>query len=99
MDRPDIHLHIERLILDGLPIERSQGPFVQAAVEAELGRLLTENGLAADLQAGGAMPSVNANGIQLASGSSPAQMGKQIAQSVYGGIGNRSDASILSGTQ
>ena len=45
--RPNIHLHIERLILDGLPIERAQGPHVQAAVEAELSRLLTENGLAA----------------------------------------------------
>ena len=43
--KPNIHLHIERLILDGLPIERAQGPHVQAAVEAELARLLTENGL------------------------------------------------------
>ncbi len=88
MSRPDIHLHIERLILDGLPIERSQGPFVQAAVEAELSRLLTENGLAPDLQAGGAMPNVRANAIQLTTGSSPTQVGTQIAQSVYSGIGN-----------
>ena len=47
--RPNIHLHIERLILDGLPIECAQGPHVQAAVEAELARLLTENGLDATL--------------------------------------------------
>lgn len=86
--RPNIHLHIEQLILDGLPIERSQGPLVQAAVEAELSRLLSENGLAAELQTGGAMPSVNANRIQLASGGNPAQMGRQIAQSVYSGIGS-----------
>jgi hypothetical protein len=86
--RPNIHLHIERLILDGLPIERAQGPHVQAAVEAELSRLLTEKGLAVDLQASGAVPSVNTNGIQLTADSSPAQMGRQIAQSVYGGIGN-----------
>ncbi len=86
--RPNIHLHIERLILDGLPIERAQAPQIQAAVEAELARLLTENGLGADWQTGGAVPSVNANAIQLAQGSSPAQMGAQIAQSVYSGIGN-----------
>ena len=85
--RPNIHLHIERLILDGLPIERAQGPHVQAAVEAELSRLLTENGLTADLQAGGSMPSVNAAAIQLMPGHSPTQMGTQIAQSVYSGIG------------
>ncbi len=84
----NINLHIERLILDGLPIERSQAPHVQAAVEAELTRWLTEDGLAADLLAGGALPSVRANAIQLTSGSNPAQMGAQIAQSIYSGIGN-----------
>ncbi len=88
MSRPNIHLHIERLILDGLPIERSQGPFVQAAVEAELSRLLTENGLAPNLHTDGAMPNVHANAIQLTASSNPAQVGTQIAQSVYGGIGN-----------
>lgn len=88
--QPDIHVHIERLILDGLSIERSQGPLVQEAVEAELSRLLTENGLATDLQAGVSMPSVNTNGIQLSAGNSPAQLGSQIAQSVYSGIGNTS---------
>jgi hypothetical protein len=86
--RPNIHLHIERLILDGLPIERAQGPHVQAAVEAELSRLLTENGLNATWKAGGAVPGVRASAIQLPSGSSPAEMGIQIAQSVYSGIGN-----------
>jgi hypothetical protein len=88
MSRPDIHLHIERLILEGLPIERSQGPSVQAAVEAELSRLLTENGLDPNLQAGGAVPSLNASAIQLTPDSNPARVGTQIAQSVYGGIGN-----------
>jgi hypothetical protein len=85
----NIRIHIERLILDGLPITHSQGPLVQAAVEAELTRLLTENGLAGNLQAGGAVPRVRANGMQLAPGSNPAQMGTQIAQSVYSGIGDR----------
>ena len=82
----NINLHIERLILDGLPITPSQGPVVQAAVEAELTRLLTENGLAASLQTDLAVPSVRANGIQLTAGSNPAQMGTQIAQSVYSGM-------------
>jgi hypothetical protein len=88
MRRPNIHLHIERIVLDGLPIERSQGPHVQAAIGVELSRLLTERGLATDLQLGGASPSIHANGIQLVSGSSPAQIGRQIAQSVYNGIGD-----------
>jgi len=86
--RPNVQVYIERLILDGLPIERGQASHIQAAVEAELTRLLTENGLASNLQTGIAVPSVRANAIQLTSGHTPIQMGTQIAQSVYSGIGN-----------
>jgi hypothetical protein len=83
----NINFHIERLILDGLPITRHQGPFVQAAVETELSRLLTERGLASSWQSGGAVPSVRAGGIQLTTESNPMQMGTQIAQAVYGWMG------------
>ncbi len=83
----NINLHIERLILDGLPVTRAQGALVQAVVEVELARLLTERGLASSLQAGGAVPSVRADAMQLTAGSPPTQMGQQIAQSVYEGIG------------
>ena len=82
----NINLHIERLVLDGLPIARHEGPLVQAAVEAELSRLLTAQGLSPALSNGGALPAVRGDSIQLASGSSPAQLGTQIAQSVYGGL-------------
>lgn len=82
----NINLHIERLILDGLPIEHHHGPLVKAAVEAELGRLLTAEGLTGGLISGGAMPSVSAPGIQLANNSSPRKLGQQIARALYGGI-------------
>ncbi len=80
-----IKVHIERLVLDGLPVTRAQGPLVQAAVEAELSRLLGEGGLGLELAAGGAVPSVRADGINSV-GKSPAQIGRQIARSVYGGM-------------
>jgi len=83
----NINLHIERLILDGLPITRGQSPLVQAEVETELARLLTERGLASSLQSGGAMPSLRAGSIQVETESNPTQLGRQIAQAVYGGIG------------
>ena len=85
----NIRIHIERLILDGLPITHSQGPLVQAAVEAELTRLFTENGLVESFRAGGAVPSMRADAIQLTSGSNPSQIGTQIAGAVYSGIGNQ----------
>lgn len=88
--QPDIQLHIERLVLDGLPMERAQGPLVRAALEAELARLLTENGLGAALASGGAMPSVPASAMHLASAGNPSDLGIGIARSVYGGIGRGS---------
>jgi hypothetical protein len=84
----NINLHIERLVLDGLPIEGSQAAHVQAAVETELTRLLTENGLTWDFQLGIASPVIHASSLQLALGSKPAQLGRQIAHSVYSGLGN-----------
>jgi hypothetical protein len=83
----NINIHIERLILDGLPISHSQRPLVQAAVEAELARLLAADGLDSGLIAGGAMPSVPGGSIQLMSDGNPHTLGQQIAQAVYGGIG------------
>ncbi len=83
----NINLHIERLVLDGLPITRSQGPLVQAAVEEELARLIAADGLHAGLLEGGARPYAAAHPIELASDMTPAHLGQHIARSVYGGIG------------
>ena len=83
----NINLHIEWLVLDGLPIGHSQGSLVKAAVEAEFTRLLIENGLAPNFQSGGAVPSVKADGIQVTNDGSPVDLGQQIARVVYGGIG------------
>jgi hypothetical protein len=81
-----VNLHIDLLVLEGLPVERSQGPRVQAAVETELARLLAAKGVGAELLAGGAMPSVRAGDIQLAAGADPTCLGGQIAQAVFGGL-------------
>jgi hypothetical protein len=83
----NINLHIERLVLDGLPVGSDQGVFVKSAVEAELSRLLATDGLNPDFQSGGAVPSVKADGVRMTNDSHPADLGRQIAQSVYGGIG------------
>jgi len=83
----NINVSIERLILDGLPLAHSQRPLVQAAVEAELARLLAAGGLAANLQAGGALPSIPGGSIQFTGDNNPSQLGQQIAHAVYAGIG------------
>jgi hypothetical protein len=89
-----IHVHIERLILEGLPLGPGAGARMQAAVEAELARLLAvgstaEGGIARAWPEGGAVPAVPAAPIQLNAGARPAEIGVQIARSVYGGIGGK----------
>jgi hypothetical protein len=60
-----ISLHIERLVLDGLPVEAADGRHIKTAVTAELTRLLSEGGISGELSAGVAVPNVPATGFQL----------------------------------
>lgn len=84
-----IVLHIERLILDGLPLERRHGREAQAAVAQELTRLLRTHGLGPEWRAGGAAARVTAPGFQWAKETPPRLLGRQIAQSIHGGIGGK----------
>jgi hypothetical protein len=81
-----IELHIDRLVLEGLPLSAAQGALVQRAVEAELARLLAEGGLSESWHLGGAVPVVRGSALSLAPRGDPAQLGAQIAQSVYSGL-------------
>ena len=85
--RPSIQLHIERLVLDGVDIAPDQHQFLRASVTTELTRLLTDGGLASGLAQGTALPRLSTGDIQL-TGNNPAQLGRQIARAVYGGIGH-----------
>jgi hypothetical protein len=83
-----IKLHIDRLILEGLPFSQSEGELVQVAFEAELSRLISEGGLSSELQRGGNIWSVPAGVVQIAEGGGPRAAGKRIAGAVYSGLGN-----------
>ncbi|MGZ8158728.1 MAG: hypothetical protein ACXWT1_15835 [Methylobacter sp.] len=84
----NINLHIERLVLEGVTIESGQRHTLQAGLEAELTRLLIGGGLAPTLAEGINLSRVFTEGIELTGNNTPAQIGQQIAQSVYGGIGH-----------
>ena len=77
----DIRLHIERLVLDGLPVKASDGSIVHAAIEGELARLLAEQGLS-DVSAG-AVQYVSGSPIELANDAKPAPIGHQIARTLF----------------
>ena len=82
----NIELHIERLILDGLQVEPRNRATLQAAVEAELTRLLTTGGLRPELLSGAAVQSIRGREIQVTNQMPAAQIGNQIAHAVAGGI-------------
>lgn len=84
-----IHVRIERLVLEGLPIAQRQGPQLQAAVENELVRLLTESRSTGQFNTGRELASISGGSIQVAEHAEPAGLGEQIAAAVYGGIGGR----------
>ncbi len=81
-----VNLHIERLVIEGLPIGTHEGPQLQAAIEAELTRLLAEGAFARDTQQGWDLPLVRAEPMVAVGGGSEA-LGTQIGQAIYGGIG------------
>lgn len=82
-----INLHIERLVLDGLPLSSVEGPQLRRAVQAELSRLLTSGGLSQELRSGGAVPHISAGVVHVARNNSPGKLGTQIARALHQGIG------------
>lgn len=92
--RPEIRLHIERLVVEGLDIPPAQGRAFRAAVEAELVALLTRGGVAASLTGsglGGSVPLGHATPdlppATVRFPGAPAAAGRQVARAVYSRIG------------
>jgi hypothetical protein len=79
-----IRLHIDRLILDGLPLASHQGPLLKSAMETELARLLARGGVSPALQSAGAVSQMPAGTMQVNRESGPTVLGKQLARVVYG---------------
>lgn len=82
----NINLHIDQLILDGIDLAPDQRHLLQTRLTTELTQLLSQGGLSTHLAAGTALARVSADSIQ--PDNKATGLGQQIAQSVYGGIGN-----------
>ncbi len=82
-----IIIYIERLIIDGISIPQRHRPLVQAALEQELARLLTHDGIAISLQSSGTLPYISAGALVMNGNTNPRILGEQIARAVYEGIG------------
>jgi hypothetical protein len=82
----NISLHIERLILDGLPMTGHDAASVEGSIRQELTRLLTEGGISPALASGGATPSLPAEHIAQPA-SQAGSLGRQIANATYRSVG------------
>jgi hypothetical protein len=81
-----IHVHIDRLILDGLPTHRAQRAAVGAALQAELRRLLITDGLGPGLLAGGVLEHLRGDDLRHDTAASAASLGSHIAEAVHRGM-------------
>lgn len=80
-----VDLHIEKLVLHGFaPGDRHR---IGQAVELELTRLITEQGIPSSLRRDGELARVNGGTINVSPNSRAEVIGGQVAQSVYEGFG------------
>lgn len=82
--KPDVELHIEELVLHG--VSRSDARQVGVAVEAELSRMLAEQGLPSGLRGGAEIGVIDAGQVSLGAAARPETTGAAVAKAVYGGL-------------
>jgi hypothetical protein len=85
-----IRVHIERLILEGLPSGPLDTAQLGAAVQAELGRLLGEAGLHPGLAAGGTFRSIEGAPLTAPAGRA-GPLGVQIAGAIHAALAGPGD--------
>jgi hypothetical protein len=86
-----IHLHIERLVLDGLPVTSHTAVPLKVAVEQELAQSLKHGGLSHELRGGVALPNLSA-AMVLTPSDKPRDLGCKIARAIYGDLGTKGTA-------
>jgi len=79
-----IHLHIERLVVEGLPVDWRHGGALQSAVETELARLFRSDGFPG--AASRAEADVAAGSIRLAADAGPWVIGREVGRRVYSSL-------------
>lgn len=82
-----IRLHVDKLIVDGLSTSSIGQPALRETVTAELDRLIREQGLGAHMKAAGEHRRMRGSDISVHDRLSAQAIGREIAKSVYSGIG------------
>lgn len=81
-----IHLHIERLVFDGLDVGPAQQARIKAACEDRLAQLLRQGGVATPMPPDAGSRTRPPAVIPASHTQDPVRLGQGIAQSVYGRV-------------
>ncbi len=81
-----IHIHIERLVVDGLPAEAAAGGMLGAAVEARVSELLRVGGLPPALAVSKHVASVRAPPLRADPARGAAHLGASIGDAIHGAV-------------
>ncbi|MBD2303343.1 hypothetical protein [Nostoc sp. FACHB-190] len=81
----NIELQIEELVLHGFA-QKDRGR-IQQAIEQELTRLLTEQGIPASLSRSHEIQQLQSGSFNVKAGMGVEAIGSQVAQAIYGGMG------------
>ena len=81
-----INLDINQLALDGFDLTATDRAVLRTAVRSELARLLAGDGSEQIWQRGRSVGLVEGDQLDLVPGSGPGDLGRRIAQAVYGGL-------------
>ena len=82
--KPNIEVIIEQLLLRGFA--PADGPRIAGAVQGELTRLFTEQGVPPKLTRGGEIPRLDGGSFDVSRQGGAEGIGRQVARSLYGGL-------------
>lgn len=83
----NVELHIERLVLDGLPVRPGGRAALTGALGDELRLLIETGGIPPELMGGGAIPRLTAPLVPIPPAAAASPLGRAIARSVYTSLG------------
>jgi hypothetical protein len=83
----DVHLHIERLVLDGIGATPAERVLLAETARLELTRLIATGGVSDSVAAGFSVPTLKGGAMTAASPINPIAFGRDLALTLYRNIG------------
>ena len=80
-----INIHIERIVIDGLAVDRHTAPQIKQAVQAELSRLI-QQGQLESLSSSAAIANLRTESISLQPTAGAHSVGTSVARAIHGGL-------------